>query len=138
MLSRDHMKVVFFGRTSNGKSTVINSLLGESILPTVSIRKYLVVQTELWQIKLFGFNHFHQLANVFVTFCKLVKGQTYSISNHASQSTNCLRFLKFQQNEIRTHHVQTTLDGTIVYSENSKTCNLGFCGDWCSSFGLET
>jgi GTP-binding protein EngB required for normal cell division len=35
VLSRDHMKVVFFGRTSNGKSTVINSLLGESILPTV-------------------------------------------------------------------------------------------------------
>ena len=37
VLSRDHMKVVFFGRTSNGKSTVINALLGESILPTVRI-----------------------------------------------------------------------------------------------------
>ena len=35
VLGRDHMKVVFFGRTSNGKSTVINALLGESILPTV-------------------------------------------------------------------------------------------------------
>ena len=34
VLSRDHMKVVFFGRTSNGKSTVINALLGERILPT--------------------------------------------------------------------------------------------------------
>jgi len=34
VLSRDHMKVVFFGRTSNGKSTVINALLGASLLPT--------------------------------------------------------------------------------------------------------
>ena len=31
---RDHMKVVFFGRTSNGKSTAINALLGDNILPT--------------------------------------------------------------------------------------------------------
>ncbi|XP_023348232.1 transmembrane GTPase Marf [Eurytemora carolleeae] len=34
VLERDHMKVAFFGRTSNGKSTAINSLLGEKILPT--------------------------------------------------------------------------------------------------------
>lgn len=34
VLARDHMKVAFFGRTSNGKSTAINSLLGEKILPT--------------------------------------------------------------------------------------------------------
>ena len=34
VLSRDHMKVVFFGRTSNGKSTLINAILGEKILPT--------------------------------------------------------------------------------------------------------
>lgn len=34
VLSRDHMKVVFFGRTSNGKSTVINSMLQERILPS--------------------------------------------------------------------------------------------------------
>jgi len=34
VLERDHMKVAFFGRTSNGKSTSINSLLGEKILPT--------------------------------------------------------------------------------------------------------
>jgi len=34
VLTRDHMKVAFFGRTSNGKSTAINSLLGEKILPT--------------------------------------------------------------------------------------------------------
>ena len=34
LLKRDHMKVAFFGRTSNGKSTVINSLLGEKVLPT--------------------------------------------------------------------------------------------------------
>lgn len=34
VLSRDHMKVAFFGRTSNGKSTVINSLLQNRILPT--------------------------------------------------------------------------------------------------------
>jgi hypothetical protein len=27
------MKVAFFGRTSNGKSTAVNSLLGERILP---------------------------------------------------------------------------------------------------------
>lgn len=33
LLQRDHMKVVFFGRTSNGKSTVINSLLRERVLP---------------------------------------------------------------------------------------------------------
>lgn len=33
ILDRDHMKVAFFGRTSNGKSTVINSLLGETVLP---------------------------------------------------------------------------------------------------------
>jgi mitofusin 2 len=34
MISRDRMKVVFFGRTSNGKSTAINAMLGEKILPT--------------------------------------------------------------------------------------------------------
>ena len=34
VLRRDHMKVVFFGRTSNGKSTAINALLGDRILPT--------------------------------------------------------------------------------------------------------
>lgn len=34
MISRDRMKVVFFGRTSNGKSTVINAMLREKILPT--------------------------------------------------------------------------------------------------------
>ncbi|CAB4054310.1 MFN2 [Lepeophtheirus salmonis] len=34
VLRRDHMKVVFFGRTSNGKSTTINALLRDRILPT--------------------------------------------------------------------------------------------------------
>lgn len=34
VLQRDHMKVAFFGRTSNGKSTVINSVLGDKILPS--------------------------------------------------------------------------------------------------------
>jgi mitofusin 2 len=34
MISRDRMKVVFFGRTSNGKSTVVNSMLRDKILPT--------------------------------------------------------------------------------------------------------
>ena len=34
VLERNHMKVVFFGRTSNGKSTAINALLGDRILPT--------------------------------------------------------------------------------------------------------
>ena len=33
VLKRNHMKVVFFGRTSNGKSTAINALLGDRILP---------------------------------------------------------------------------------------------------------
>ena len=33
VLSRDHMKVAFFGRTSNGKSTVINALLHGKVLP---------------------------------------------------------------------------------------------------------
>lgn len=34
VLMRDHMKVAFFGRTSNGKSTVINAMLQDKILPT--------------------------------------------------------------------------------------------------------
>ena len=35
VLSRPHHKVVFFGRTSSGKSSAINALLGDrSILPT--------------------------------------------------------------------------------------------------------
>lgn len=33
VLSRDSMKVAFFGRTSNGKSTVINAMLRDRILP---------------------------------------------------------------------------------------------------------
>ena len=33
ILLRDHMKVAFFGRTSNGKSTVINALLHSKVLP---------------------------------------------------------------------------------------------------------
>ena len=33
VLSRDHMKVAFFGRTSNGKSSVINALLHGRVLP---------------------------------------------------------------------------------------------------------
>ncbi|XP_051771534.1 mitofusin-1 [Ctenopharyngodon idella] len=34
VLSRRHMKVAFFGRTSNGKSTVINAMLRERVLPS--------------------------------------------------------------------------------------------------------
>ncbi|XP_030072750.1 mitofusin-1 [Microcaecilia unicolor] len=34
MLSRRHMKVAFFGRTSSGKSTVINSMLWDKVLPS--------------------------------------------------------------------------------------------------------
>ncbi|KAK3104427.1 hypothetical protein FSP39_001827 [Pinctada imbricata] len=34
VLTRDHMKVVFFGRTSNGKSTTINAMLRSKILPS--------------------------------------------------------------------------------------------------------
>ena len=33
VLARDHMKVAFFGRTSNGKSSVINAMLRDKILP---------------------------------------------------------------------------------------------------------
>ncbi|MFH4976209.1 hypothetical protein AB6A40_002918 [Gnathostoma spinigerum] len=33
MFSRDNMKVVFFGRTSNGKSSVINAMLHSKVLP---------------------------------------------------------------------------------------------------------
>lgn len=33
LLERDNMKVVFVGHTSNGKSTVINSMLGDIVLP---------------------------------------------------------------------------------------------------------
>lgn len=33
VLHRDHMKVAFFGRTSNGKSTVVNAMLSDRILP---------------------------------------------------------------------------------------------------------
>uniref|UniRef100_A0A3Q2DRI2 Dynamin-type G domain-containing protein n=1 Tax=Cyprinodon variegatus TaxID=28743 RepID=A0A3Q2DRI2_CYPVA len=34
VLLRRHMKVAFFGRTSNGKSTVINAMLRERVLPS--------------------------------------------------------------------------------------------------------
>ncbi|XP_073531046.1 mitofusin-1 [Phyllobates terribilis] len=34
VLSRRHMKVAFFGRTSSGKSTVINSMLWDKVLPS--------------------------------------------------------------------------------------------------------
>ncbi|XP_045596500.1 transmembrane GTPase Marf isoform X2 [Procambarus clarkii] len=34
VLARDHMKVAFFGRTSNGKSSVINAMMGDKILPS--------------------------------------------------------------------------------------------------------
>ncbi|XP_055640131.1 transmembrane GTPase Marf isoform X2 [Toxorhynchites rutilus septentrionalis] len=34
VLARDHMKVAFFGRTSNGKSSVINAMLKDKILPS--------------------------------------------------------------------------------------------------------
>ena len=34
VIKRRQLKVAFFGRTSSGKSTVINALLGEKILPT--------------------------------------------------------------------------------------------------------
>nr|XP_006819998.1 PREDICTED: mitofusin-2-like [Saccoglossus kowalevskii] len=34
VLARDHMKVAFFGRTSSGKSTVINAMLKDKVLPT--------------------------------------------------------------------------------------------------------
>lgn len=33
VLKRDSMKVAFFGRTSNGKSTVVNAMLSDKILP---------------------------------------------------------------------------------------------------------
>ncbi|MBN3289924.1 MFN1 protein, partial [Polypterus senegalus] len=34
VLARRHMKVAFFGRTSNGKSTVINAMLQDRVLPS--------------------------------------------------------------------------------------------------------
>ena len=34
VLGRQQVKVVFIGRTSSGKSTLINALLGERVLPT--------------------------------------------------------------------------------------------------------
>ena len=34
ILNRDELKIVFFGRTSSGKSTLINALLGEEVLPS--------------------------------------------------------------------------------------------------------
>lgn len=34
VLARDHMKVAFFGRTSSGKSSVINAMLKDKILPS--------------------------------------------------------------------------------------------------------
>lgn len=34
VLARDHMVVAFFGRTSNGKSSVINAMLRDRILPS--------------------------------------------------------------------------------------------------------
>ena len=34
VLARDQMKVAFFGRTSNGKSTTINAMLHDRILPS--------------------------------------------------------------------------------------------------------
>lgn len=34
VLTRDHMVVAFFGRTSNGKSSVINAMLRDRILPS--------------------------------------------------------------------------------------------------------
>lgn len=34
VLCRDNMKVAFFGRTSNGKSSVINAMLRDKILPS--------------------------------------------------------------------------------------------------------
>ncbi|XP_077439222.1 mitofusin-1b isoform X2 [Vanacampus margaritifer] len=34
VLSRRHMKVAFFGRTSNGKSTVVNAMLRDRVLPS--------------------------------------------------------------------------------------------------------
>lgn len=34
VIARNHMKCAFFGRTSNGKSTVINAMLGARVLPT--------------------------------------------------------------------------------------------------------
>ena len=34
VLSRQQFKVVFFGRTSSGKSTLINALLGDNVLPS--------------------------------------------------------------------------------------------------------
>ncbi|XP_056092262.1 mitofusin-1b [Rhinichthys klamathensis goyatoka] len=34
VLSRNHMKVAFFGRTSNGKSTVVNAMLHDRVLPS--------------------------------------------------------------------------------------------------------
>ncbi|KAM6954055.1 mitofusin-1 [Aplochiton taeniatus] len=34
VLARRHMKVAFFGRTSNGKSTVINAMLKDRVLPS--------------------------------------------------------------------------------------------------------
>ena len=33
VLARDQMKVAFFGRTSNGKSTAVNAMLQDKILP---------------------------------------------------------------------------------------------------------
>ena len=48
MISRDRMKVVFFGRTSNGKSTAINAMLGEVKHFFLNQRFTLFFQQNIW------------------------------------------------------------------------------------------
>ena len=67
VLARDHMKVAFFGRTSNGKSTVINAMLHSKILPSGMRRKW----------KFLWYYLAHKYLN---TFCKYVFIYLYNLA----------------------------------------------------------
>jgi len=66
VLARDHMKVAFFGRTSNGKSSVINAMLREKILPS-------------------GIGH---TTNCFIQVEGSLSGESYLISENSDEKKN--------------------------------------------------
>ena len=90
-VSRNHMKVVFFGRTSNGKSTTINAILQEGLLPaTMGNTTSCFLQVQKSEE---GEENYIQTDDDNISICSGKTGgkKVVSIENHLNELANSLK-----------------------------------------------
>ena len=111
VVERSEMKVVFFGRTSNGKSTVINALIKSKVLPSGP-------------------------ASTTTTVC-YIRGQSTAIeggfveydgSNERIPVEVCLQVSMYvYQAHLYIYHIAGNISAGKMFCESIKTCSDGNC-----------